>query len=309
MNAELNCVSTSKKVIRFRPHLFLALFAIVPSLFQSIAVGQNAQSSVDFFRASALRNVKIASQEAGIVRKLLVKEGSTVDAKQPLVELNRKLFELDLVRSEAELKIAELEKSSDADRLFAEENVRFYDVLLARYVSANKDFARAVSDTELKQAGLELEKSKLSLKQALLQERIAKEKSLSRKSEFETAGHRLKLRTISSALKGTVVEILVEEGEWVQAGQPIARVVDYTKLKVKGYVPAEQFSVSDVGKKIQFQAVKPRVQGDPKFEATITFVSPEIEPKFFTNPKVRIIAEMDNPNLQLRINSEMRLVQ
>lgn len=288
-------------------HAAVFLFAIVPLLPGSSLSAQPVEDSA-VFTAQAIRDIEIAAQDAGRVAELLIEEGARVEAGQPLVKLNRTLYELEADRAMAEMRIAELERSNTADLGFAQKSAEYNRVLLRRLDAATDTFPRAVTQTEREQADLELQKSEFSIQQAELQLALAAEKYEAKKKDREIAERRLSLRTISSPISGIVVETRVDDGEWAEAGEVIARVVNYDRLKIRGYVPAEKYSVSDVGKTIFFQVVQPRLEGNPRLEATITFVSPEIEPRFFSDPKVRLVAEIDNPDRQIRINTEMRLV-
>ncbi len=58
------------------------------------------------------------------------------------------------------------------------------------------------------------------------------------KAELDLAQHNVDQATIRSPLIGDVMKIFVSEGQFVRAGDPLAIVADYTKLKVE--IPAER---------------------------------------------------------------------
>lgn len=270
--------------------------------------GQDSSPRPSTFTTAPVHEVKVAAQEAGIVKKILIREGSVVNNGQTLVQLNQELFKFDAERTRAEWELAKLEARNRIDLQFAEQSKKYSQVNLDRLQKAQNQVTLSVSDTELEQSKLELLKAELSEKQAAIQIKIAKKRADSKASEQAIAATKLKLRTLQSPLAGTVVEVLVEEGEWVQAGDTIARIINFEKLKIRGYLPANSISTSDVGQKIRFIAAKPALPNNPQFTATITFVSPEIKREFFQDPHVRVVAEMDNSNHQLRINTIMQVV-
>lgn len=61
------------------------------------------------------------------------------------------------------------------------------------------------------------------------------------KAELDLAQHNVDQATIRSPLIGDVMKIFVAEGEFVRAGDPLAMVGDFTKLKVE--IPAERNQV------------------------------------------------------------------
>ncbi len=58
------------------------------------------------------------------------------------------------------------------------------------------------------------------------------------KAELDLAQHNVDQATIRSPIIGDVMKILVAEGEFVRAGDPLATVGDFTRLKVE--IPAER---------------------------------------------------------------------
>lgn len=281
------------------------------SLYLTVAqptLGQESKERPSTFTTSPIQEVNVAAQEAGIIRKILVREGSVVENSAIIVQLNQALYKEEAARTEAEWELAKLEASNRIDLKFAEQSRLYNQVNLDRLKRAQDEVTLSVSETELEQSKLELLKAELSEKQANIQIQIAEKREEAKASEKEIAATKLKLRTIQSPLAGMIVELPVEEGEWVQAGDTIARIINYDKLKIKGYLPASVISTSDVGKKIQFVAAKPALLNNPKFIATITFVSPEIKREFFQDPHVRVVAEIDNQKHQLRINTIMKVV-
>ena len=141
---------------------------------------------------------------------------------------------------------------------------------------AFKAFEKSISKAELERLELELERSTLSAEQA---ERTKDVNVLSRQlsqERFNVAELRLKYRSIESPLDGEVAELLVQVGEWVQAGQPVARIISLNSLRVSALIPQ-----ADVLKIKPGSAAKFEVKiGDQTISADgeVSFVSREIDP-------------------------------
>ncbi len=115
------------------------------------------------------------------------------------------------------------------------------------------------------------------------------------KTSVEIAREKLDRRRIHSPLSGIVVERLKNEGEWVEAGEPVLRVIRMDRLLVEGYVNADLVDQSSRGRAVSVEGSSR--EGTVSVEGQIIFVSPEIDS---VNNQVQIKAEIENPNLVLR---------
>lgn len=260
-----------------------------------------AQGNQQVLIARAKHDVSIAAQEAGIVTKLKIETGKKVKADDILIELNKELFELEQKRTSHELAIAELDAMSEADKKFAEKNFEYYRAELKRLKLARENVAHAVQASEIEQNELQAVRSELGVEQADLDQKIAVGRASARQAEFNIATKKLELRSIKSNLNGTVLEVFVEEGEWVQSGQPIARVTSYDELIAEGFVPYGRYTAADIGKEVTLslndQIKVPNVES---VVGKIKFVSPELSEDVAF--KVRIAIEIDNSDRKLPIN-------
>ena len=89
-----------------------------------------------------------------------------------------------------------------------------------------KKYQGAISRAEMERLELEYDRSVLAEEQAEHESVINNLNAGLRASELELAQMQLKNRKIHSPLDGQVVEVAVEVGEWVDEGQPVARVVN-----------------------------------------------------------------------------------
>jgi macrolide-specific efflux system membrane fusion protein len=85
-----------------------------------------------------------------------------------------------------------------------------------------------------------------------------------------------------------------QPGEWVDPGSVVLRLIQLDRLRVEGFVSAEQATAMQRGQRVRI--VFPDKVGEP-VSGEITFVSPEVEP---VNQQVRIWAEFDNPERRIR---------
>ena len=142
---------------------------------------------------------------------------------------------------------------------------------------------------ELRQAKLEQDISALAVERTLTSVDIAMEK--------------LDRQKMKSPLNGIVVEKFRHAGEWVEAGDPVLRVIRLDQLFVEGYVTAGLVDGSYRGHEVS-------VTGDARgqnviVKGTIVFVSPEVDP---VNGQVQVRAEIGNEDLRLRPGQPVQMV-
>jgi macrolide-specific efflux system membrane fusion protein len=97
-------------------------------------------------------------------------------------------------------------------------------------------------------------------------------------------------REIKAPIGGVVVERLKHEGEWVQPGETIIKLVRLDRLRVEGFVPADKYSPRDIdGAKVTVSIETPGGKIETA-TGTIEFVSPVVE----ASGEYRVWTEIDN---------------
>lgn len=92
------------------------------------------------------------------------------------------------------------------------------------------------------------------------------------------ADWKLAQKSVAAPKAGLVQDTLYREGEWVQAGAPVVRLLPPSNVKVRFFVPE-----SAVGRLQPGQAVSIHCDGCPDLDARITFISTQAE---FTPPVI-----------------------
>jgi len=131
--------------------------------------------------------------------------------------------------------------------------------------------------TEIERLKLELKRTELSGEQA---DRTGKVNAINqdlKSDELKIANLRLENREIRSPIEGVVTEVSGQVGQWVNAGQTIAKVVNTAKLRFAGLADREELLPNEVD---EYGTLTVQFNQDTSedFDVTITFVSPEIDP-------------------------------
>ena len=122
------------------------------------------------------------------------------------------------------------------------------------------------------------------------------------RAELELARARISIvrsenMQIKAPFDGVVVQLVKEPGEWVNVGEPIARVIQLNQLRVEGLVDGRKYGTKiKRGQTATFSVVLPNGKS-ADFQGEVTFISPEIHP---VNGLSRVWAEVENPQLILR---------
>ena len=241
-----------------------------PSLFGKAVVSNiNAQLEL-------IDDVEVASRDSGKVTKVFLKPNEAVTSGQPIVALDQEFFKAEAESARKELDIAAKESENDTDLRFAKKSAEVNRKTLERSCKAFESFSKSVSKTELERLELDLERSTLSAEQALHSKQVNELRRQLQEEKLNVAQLRLKYRTIESPLDGEIAEVKVQPGQWVQAGQPVARVFNLKTLRVTALVSQEDVLKIKRDQNAEFVAEI----GDTKISTsgTVSFVSREIDP-------------------------------
>jgi len=264
----------------------------MPSTFPSSTGQIGLENSVQL---SLIRDLEVPAREAGVLSILKVQEGALVKAGQELGRLEDAQVQIAIRKAQAEYEIAK-EKSSDISVQLAKKAVLITKNEYQRALDSIAKLANSVSQTDRDRARFSFERAELEVKQAEQDLRVAELSSKLAQVEIEAAQFALEKLSISSPLPGMVVEVKKSPGEWVNPGDVVIRMVQLDRLRVEGFLNAQQFGADVLNCPVTLVVNLPQRPG-ARFDGAIVFVSPEVEP---VNNQFRFWAEIDNEDLSLR---------
>lgn len=165
------------------------------------------------------------------VAEVLVKPGETVTAGQALVRL-------DDSELKSQIELLKLRAASDLEERAAKAEWEMAKVEQQKWEEMR--LQGAANELQLRKAILETERSRLAY-ELFIQRR--KEAEL----QLKEAEQRDKQYTLVSPIAGVVDDIIVEVGETVEPGKPVARVVETSVLRVDATVPTSDTLALKVG--------------------------------------------------------------
>jgi macrolide-specific efflux system membrane fusion protein len=239
---------------------------------------------------SLVEEAKVPAREPGVLVELTVREGATVRRGDVIAKIDDDQPQMEKRKAKAEHDQAIAKAESDVDVRYS---ITAEQVAEAEHKKALESHAKVPgSVTEVERARLMLNerKSELQIEQAELERRMATLAAASKGVELEAAENAIERRLIKSPLDGVVVQIFPHQGEWMQPGDPLARVVRADKLRVEGYVDSSRFGPEEVRDRPVTVEVKLADDRKETFAGRIVFTSPLVE----SGGDYRVFAEVEN---------------
>ena len=270
-------------------------FALAMSIFVPGVL--NAQEPIVIEKAllKIQETVNIPAATDGILVQMNVTEGDIIEKGKLIAQIDDAQSKLQLNEAQIDVEIEEAEVANDIDVRYAEKTLEVAQANLNRAEIAVSKVKNSVTDAEMDQLRLVVEQHKLAREQAGKNHQIAKMNLRLKNNVVEQRKEILAQHQIHTPMNGMVVAVERRSGEWVKASDTVARLVQIDKLRVEGFVTAEQAATGLVGRPVEFKIELPHLDDD-RFFGTLTFVNPDAIP---INGKLRVWAEIDNSKLKL----------
>jgi multidrug efflux pump subunit AcrA (membrane-fusion protein) len=242
---------------------------------------------------TAFDEVQVPGREQGVLVALNPQtslEGTEVKKGDQLGEIDSE----DLLAKEEtavlEIAVAKAQAESQAELQAAIKTKEVAEAELKSAEDANRRSPGAISENEIRRLRLTVERSSFEIE--LRRVELGNYARTARIKEAQLRAVRVELsrRKIVSPLDGVVVERLKHEGEWVQPGESVLKIVRLDRLRVTGSVSADQYSPQQMaGAKVRVTVEMPG-GGQETAEGVIQFVNPEVS----ISGDYRIWTEIEN---------------
>lgn len=251
-----------------------------------------------------LAEADVPAQEAGVLMSVPVREGETVKQGAVLAQIDDQVARMAEVAAKLKYDVAHEKATNDVQVRFARKAAEVAVAELERSTGSVARFAKSVSDSQLDVERLNVEKTKLEAEQADHNQQIAALEMKTAQNELDAAKVQRSRRQIVAPFDGTIVQVFVRLGEWVEPGQKALRIVNTKTLKAEGFLPSAAADAKLLGAPVRLTLTD---AGDNAATCAgrIAFVSPEVDP---ITGQVRVWAEIENASGKLRPGQNVRMV-
>lgn len=243
-----------------------------------------------------LEEIHVPARDAGVLVEISVRPGMNVTKEMLLAKQDDTEAQTTSDQARTELANAQRLARNDLKVQLARKSHELAAAELKRAEDAAERFSKSVSQSEIERLQLATEQADLQIFQARFDLKTAQLAVETHQAALRLAEHRLKKRAIHAPSSGVVVEVLKQPGEWVEPGETVVRIVRMDRLRVEGFLSAEQATSKLVGQPANV-SIKHQADEPLAIEGEVTFVSPEIHP---VNGMVRVWVEIENSESMLR---------
>ncbi|MCD4727859.1 MAG: HlyD family efflux transporter periplasmic adaptor subunit [Pirellulales bacterium] len=220
---------------------------------------------------------EVPAQEAGVLVKIPVREGQQVVKGELLAQIEDSLPQMQYNVAGYKLKVAEKEAGDDISIRYANIAAKVAEVEHQQAVDANRKVTGAVPLAEVRRLLLKHREMILSIEKAQKELAIAALQVKVSEAEVQAAAANLERYRITAPLDAVVVELARHEGEWVQPGDPVMRLVRVDRLRVEGFLNAQNHRVSEIqGRQVKVVVTLARKHQET-FSGKIVYVKPLVE--------------------------------
>jgi macrolide-specific efflux system membrane fusion protein len=251
------------------------------------------------------QQIDVPARAQGQLSSMRVAEGDKVQQGVQLAQIDDDEVKLLQKRATLEFDLQKEKVKNDVAIRTAQKMVDFQRAESDRLQQASKRLPGSISASELAEHQFSAAQAELKLEDARHDHQVDLQTMALKGVEVEIGKHNVEIRRITAPVTGVVVEILKHQGEWVEPGEKVLRIVSIDKLRAEGLIHVSKLPVDLVGAPAAISVDLPG-RGATIFRGKVVFVSPEISP---VNGQARVWAEIDNSSGLLRpgLRPQMRI--
>ena len=272
---------------KIRDFMLAIALAVLPAAVSRAADGEPV---LERCLVSLMEEAKVPAREAGVLEELLAREGDVVKRGDVIAKIGDNQPQMERRKAKAEHDQAVAKAESDVDVRYAVAAEKVAQIEYEKAAESDRKVPGSVTRVELNRLQLNEQKSELQIEQAQLEKKVSTMAAISKGVEVDAAENAIERRLITSPLDGVVVQLFPHEGEWMQPGDPLARVVRADKLRVEGYVDAARLNPEEVSGRLVTVEVTLACGRRESFKGKIVFTSPLVE----SGGDYRVFAEVEN---------------
>jgi len=241
-----------------------------------------------------IQDVEVPAEQAGRLVRVDVRENDIVEHHDLLAQIDDRQAQLQKTAAELERNAAQTRADDDIEVRFSEKSFELADAELRQDLEINQNSRGAIPAAEIRRKNLARHRAELQIDRSKLDLRVAQMTADVQQAAVLAAEDNILRRQITAPFKGVVVDVIKQEGEWVDIGEPVVRIVRLDRLRVDGFLNGKEFNPSELSDRtitVQVELARGQIE---RFSGKVTFVSPLVE----AGNNYRIRAEVENRQQQ-----------
>ena len=218
--------------------------------------------------------IDLPVREAGAIGDVLVEEGDLVEKDDVILQSDDELLVLQREVAVSEARLAEMESQNDVDLRFATKSRAVSEAEYRRSKSAVADYPKSISRTELDEARLVAERSRLSIEQARRDLDANRMRLLSACQQVKLLDKRIEMTQVKAPSAGLISIIYKKPGEWASVGESVVQVIRLDELRINAFVDGTRFDRSLRGAPVKFTVKLPPGDRTETFNGRVSYVDP-----------------------------------
>ena len=255
-----------------------------------------------------LDDVEVPAEESGRLIKMATNAGDLVEAEQPLGRIDDRPAQLRKQAAELERSAARARAEDDIEVRFAIASFELAEAELNQDVEINRKTPGVIPAAEIRRKRLAHHRAELQVDRSKLDQKVAAMTAEVQTAAVQTAEESIRRCQILAPFAGTVIEIHKQQNEWVNAGEPVLRVVRLDRLHVDGFLDGSLYNPSEIADRpvtVEVELARGQIE---RFVGKVIYVSPQLQ----AGNRYRFRAEVENRQVQghwlLRAGANTQLI-
>ncbi|TWT30242.1 HlyD family secretion protein [Posidoniimonas corsicana] len=219
--------------------------------------------------------VELPAPEAGVLIFQGVREGTRVKSEDVIAKIDTRMQEMDKKVATYKYHAAVKKANDDIEIRYAEKAKEVAVAELEEVEGVREKYEKAISDPQYRKAKLEAERSVLAIDKAANDRKLALLEAYVARGEVESAELMIERRTVRAPFDGEITKVYRHQQEWVNPGDPIARLIRMDTLEVSGEVSLNDYSPAEI-KGCEVTVTAPSTHGEVKAVGRIVSYDPNL---------------------------------
>ena len=269
--------------------LLIALAVSAPPIAPTITAS-SAQAVVPHCQVLLIKDVDVSADDAGRLVDVSVAAGAAVQAGALVAKLDDRAAVLDKLAAELERDAAQARADDDIEVRYAVKSFELADAELAQDLEINQRAPGTVPTSEIRRKQLARHRADLQIDRSRLDLKVAQMTADVQNAAVQAAEEKIARRRLLAPFDGFVVQVYRQANEWVNAGEPVLRVVQMDRLHVDGFISGADYAVSEIANHpvtVEVELARGRKE---QFTGRVVFVNPIVQ----AGNRYRVRAEVKN---------------